>query len=135
MALLLDSNVLIALLSAGHVHHAAAREWFAGLAEPFATCPITEGSLVRHVLRGGESPRTATVLLQAVSRHPSHVFWIDSLPYTEVGLDGVIGHGQVTDAYLVALARAHDARLATFDRGLFEAYRDAVELVPGAAPR
>lgn len=130
MALLLDSNVLIALLSAGHVHHAFAREWFAGVTEPFATCPITEGSLVRHVLRGGESPRTATALLQALGRHPQHEFWADSLPYAEVGLDSVIGHGQVTDAYLVALARARGARLATFDRGLFEAYRDAVELVP-----
>ena len=33
-------------------------------------------------------------------------------------LAGVIGHRQVTDAYLVALARHHHGRLATLDKGL-----------------
>jgi predicted nucleic acid-binding protein len=41
----------------------------------------------------------------------------------------VIGHRQVTDAYLVALARHHDGRLATFDRGLAALHDDAVELL------
>ncbi len=31
---------------------------------------------------------------------------------------GVIGHRQVTDAYLVALARHHGGRVATLDKGL-----------------
>jgi uncharacterized protein len=134
MALLLDANVLIALLSARHVHHGPARAWFADSAEPFATCPITEGSLIRHIIRGGETASTAATLLRALGSHPHHEFWPDDLSYREVGLEGVIGHGQVTDAYLVALARARGARLATFDRGLFEAYRDAVELVPDRQP-
>lgn len=44
---LLDGNVLVALVSSGHVHHAAAQRWFASHAHPFATCPITQGTLVR----------------------------------------------------------------------------------------
>lgn len=42
---------------------------------------------------------------------------------------GVIGHRQVTDAYLVALARGHRSRLATFDRGLAALHGDEVELL------
>ena len=30
---------------------------------------------------------------------------------------GVIGHREITDAYLIALARHNDARLVTLDRG------------------
>jgi len=32
-------------------------------------------------------------------------------------MTGVIGHRQVTDAYLAALARHHRGQLATFDPG------------------
>jgi hypothetical protein len=45
--------------------------------------------------------------------------------------DGIIGHRQVTDAYLPQLAPAPGARLATFDQGLAKAHPDITELVPG----
>ena len=57
MTVLLDSNVLIALVVQDHVHHRAAERWFVDLDEPFATCPITQGALVRLVLREGAPPR------------------------------------------------------------------------------
>jgi hypothetical protein len=38
----------------------------------------------------------------------------------------VLGHRQVTDAYLLALAVRHEGRFVTFDR------RIALEVVPGA---
>jgi uncharacterized protein len=47
-----------------------------------------------------------------------------------VRLDGVIGHRQVTDAYLAELARRREARLATFDKGLAALHADVAELVP-----
>ncbi len=45
MTVLLDANVLIALLVDDHVHHGAAENWFVGMSGNFATCPITQGSL------------------------------------------------------------------------------------------
>jgi predicted nucleic acid-binding protein len=48
----------------------------------------------------------------------------------DVSLYGVIGHRQVTDAYLAQLARAHGGRLATFDQGFAKLQLDVAELVP-----
>jgi predicted nucleic acid-binding protein len=50
--------------------------------------------------------------------------------YTEVPCEGIIGHRQVTDAYLAQLARARGARIATFDRGMAKLHRDVAELIP-----
>jgi uncharacterized protein len=36
----------------------------------------------------------------------------------------VLGHRQVTDAYLAALARHHHGKLATFDKGLAALHSD-----------
>jgi toxin-antitoxin system PIN domain toxin len=127
---LLDANVLIALVVADHVHHDAAEAWFLAGRGPFATCPITEGSLVRLLLRDGESVRTASAILTGLAAHERHRFWTDDLPYTDVDLAAVVGHRQVTDAYLAQLARAQGGRLATFDRGLAKAHPDVSELVP-----
>jgi predicted nucleic acid-binding protein len=58
-----------------------------------------------------------------------HHFWPDDLAYQTVRWHGVIGHRQVTDAYLAALARHHQGKLATFDKGLVVLHPDvAVEL-------
>ncbi|GFG85164.1 PIN domain-containing protein [Mycolicibacter algericus] len=64
-----------------------------------------------------------------LGRDPRHEFWPDSLSFADVTLTGVIGHRQVTDAYLAQLARAHNGRLATFDRGLAELHSDVAELL------
>ena len=130
MGYLLDSNVLIAALISGHVQHEPAQRWLAATDEPFATCPITEGALVRDVLRGGDSVETAMHLIGAMTKHERHQFWPDQISYLEVKLDGIVGHRQVTDAYLAELARHHKARLATFDKGLASLHSDVAELVP-----
>jgi predicted nucleic acid-binding protein len=69
-------------------------------------------------------------VLTAIHEDPRHEFWPDDLAYRDVPLRGVIGHRQVTDAYLVALARRHGAKLATFDEGLAALHDDSVELIP-----
>ena len=132
MTALLDANVLIALVVADHVHHAAAEAWLAESEERFATCPITEGSLVRLLIRQGQDGATARAVLAALAEHARHEFWPDDLSYRDVPLGGVIGHRQVTDAYLVQLARAHDAQLVSFDRGLAALCGDAVRPIPTA---
>jgi toxin-antitoxin system PIN domain toxin len=126
---LLDANVLIALVVADHVHHAAAEAWLAGGSDAFATCPITQGSLVRLLIREGQSGAAARAVVSELTDHPRHEFWPDSVSYRDVPLGGLIGHRQVTDAYLVSLARAHGDILATFDQGLAGRYADRVELI------
>lgn len=130
MTILLDANVLIALLNSDHVHHGAARDWLVGLEERFATCPITEGALTRFVLRGGKTADDAEAVMKMLAEHPRREFWTDSVSYAKVSLKGVIGHRQVTDAYLAGLARANGGRLATFDQGLAQSHHDVAVLVP-----
>jgi uncharacterized protein len=130
VTVLLDANVLIGIVVAEHVHHDAAEAWLAGGTRRFATCPITEGSLVRLLLREGQTAGTAQAVISAFADDPRHEFWPDDLSYREVSMRGVIGHRQATDAYLAALARARGGRLASFDEGLAKLHADVVDLVP-----
>ncbi len=130
MTTLLDANVLIALVVEDHVHHEAAEAWFAGTSEAIATCPITQGSLVRLLIREGQSAQAAAALVSALMAQPRHVFWPDDAAFDAVPLNGVVGHRQVTDAYLAHLARARGSRLATFDQGLAKLHADIADLVP-----
>jgi toxin-antitoxin system PIN domain toxin len=127
---LLDANVLISLAVADHVHHGSAEKWLSATRTGFATCPITQGSLVRLLIRQGQTAGTARVLISAIARDPRHEFWPDSISFADVELAGVIGHRQVTDAYLAQLARTRNGRLATFDQGLAQLHSDVTELVP-----
>lgn len=131
MTVLLDANVLIALLISDHVHHDAAEKWLAGV-KSFASCPITQGSLVRMLLREGQSASTAKAVVKALAKDKRHTFWMDDLSYVDVNMDGVIGHRQVTDSYLAELARKRKGRLATFDQGLAQVHSDVVEIVHAA---
>lgn len=115
---LLDANVLIALSVRDHSCHEAAHTWLA-TTHRIAVCPITEGALVRFLLREGESPSVAQAIVAAIRRLPACEFWRADLSYRDIDLTGVYGHRQVTDSYLVALASTRPAdRLATFDRAL-----------------
>lgn len=129
MTALLDANVLIALVVTDHTHHDAAEAWFADSTENFATCPITQGSLIRLLLREGQSTATAQAALGAMSSHQRHEFWPDSVPFTGIEMSGVVGHRQVTDTYLAALARANKGRLVTFDKGLAAQHPDVSDLL------
>jgi predicted nucleic acid-binding protein len=125
---LLDASVLIALVHQNHPAAPVANDWFSRVAR-FATCPITEGALVRFLVRTGETQSTAHATLVLVAARAGHEFWPDSLPYADADLAMVRGHRQVADAYLVALAKARGGRLATFDRPLADAYPATATLV------
>ena len=116
---LLDANVLIALATPEHSLNARAAEWFRK-GYLFATCPITQGALFRFHLRAGveATAESARLLLQSISSLPRHEFWSDDVSYLDMPSTGVAGHRQVTDAYLVLLARNHGGTLATMDKGL-----------------
>jgi len=129
VTVLLDSNVLIALLVDDHVHHGAAENWFVGMSGNFATCPVTQGSLMRLLIREGQSASAAQEVLTGTTADARHEFWSDDVPFTDVPTQGIVGHRQVTDAYLAQLARAHESRLATFDLAMARLHHDVADLL------
>jgi predicted nucleic acid-binding protein len=82
------------------------------------------------LIREGQSAAAARTILDETAAHPRHEFWAADIPYTDVPTQGIIGHRQVTDAYLAQLARAHGSRLATFDPALAKLHYDVAKLVP-----
>ena len=130
MRFLLDANILIALTDIDHTSHKRATSWFAGSGGLFATCPITQGALLRFMLRAGLAVPGAKELLREVTSLPGHEFWPDSVSFLELPDTGIMGHAHVTDAYLVALARRHKGKLATLDRALAAVHATGTVLVP-----
>ena len=124
---LLDVNVLIALIDPAHVQHDRAHEWFASEGnDAWATCPLTENGVLRIVghARYPNSPGTPAAvaeIMTALKALAGHEFWPDSvslLDHQLVKAERLSDSAQVTDTYLLALAREHRGRLATFDRHL-----------------
>jgi hypothetical protein len=124
---LLDINLLVALLWPRHESHARAVKWFGGRrGKGWATCPLTEAGFVRIVSnpafsRDAVKPREAMQVLSANTAAKDHAFWVDDLSFAEaVEFAGMrlVGHQQVTDAYLLGLAIHRGGMLATLDRGI-----------------
>lgn len=131
MIWLLDGNVLTALTISSHVMHERAVAWFYAKSRGFATCAVTEGTLLRmHMMSAPDSSaeaawRTLSLLRQMVGYH----FWEEGFSYEEVPHRKLQGHRQVTDAWLAELARRRQGRLATLDQGLAQIHADAVDLI------
>lgn len=126
---LLDANALIALTLTDHEHHERVASWSAGV-DHMALCPVVEGSLIRFLVRLGQSPATAKAVLDGLHASPRCEFWSDALSYRHADLGHVVGHRQVTDAYLAALAASNDAVLVTLDEALARAVPQHVVLIP-----
>jgi predicted nucleic acid-binding protein len=66
---------------------------------------------------------------------PEHEFWPATLPLAAAieRTGPILGHQQITDAYLVALAIVNGGILATFDRGVLglSGAKGFVEIVDG----
>ena len=134
MIWLVDASVLISLTYPDHTARAKCAEWFVSPdVTRFATCPITQGALVRVTLARRPELGIAAALnvLKRLTEDPRHEFWADDLSLLDVGWEGVVGHRQVTDAYLAALARRRGACLITLDKGLAALHPDVAQLIPG----
>ncbi len=81
-------------------------------------------------LEGRDGTSLAVRELRKLAADARHRFWPDDLPYGDVVWAGVLGHRQITDAYLAALARHHEGGIATFDQGLAALHHDVAELIP-----
>ena len=134
MTFLLDVNLLMALLWENHEHHAAARGWLRRVAD-FATCPVAQLGFARvssHPSLGySMSPDQAFGVLRRFLADSRHRFVPDDLSCEDrvVRTDLMSGANQVTDHYLVALARQHRLTLATFDEPLVRAFAGEAGLV------
>jgi uncharacterized protein len=122
---LLDVNVLLAWLWPAHEAHKAAQHWAQNHRhEPWSTCPLTEMGFLRIVTTRSFSPQ-APVWAEAVKilrgqteGSPTHSFWQDSLPLTELDLKlggRIKSPSQITDGYLLTLAIHNGGRMVTFD--------------------
>ncbi len=126
-ACLLDVNVLIAMTWPSHEAHVKVQRWLSELGrERWASCPFTQTAFVRILSNPAFSPNALTAadaiaLLQSNLGHPAHQFWQDDIGFVEAMAllqRKPVGHQQVTDAYLLALAIHNKGRLATLDRRL-----------------
>ena len=124
---LLDANVLIALSWPAHQHHQRIQAWFTDHSRHgWATAPFTEAAFVRIVSQPAFSgstigPLEAAELLARSLTHRNHSFFAHDMGIAEVAAHctgGLMGHRQVTDAYLLALAVKRKCKLVTFDSGL-----------------
>jgi len=140
---LLDINVLIALAWPSHVHHAQAHAWFARHAgSGWATCPLTQLGFVRissnpRIIPEAVLPQQALQVLTQIVKHEHHVFWPDDLAVNDrqIPVAHVMGHRQLTDAYLLGLAIRRRGRLVTLDESVSsllparDARQSAIEII------
>lgn len=135
---LLDVNVWVALLDEAHVFHAQALAFIERRRVQIATCPLVENGVVRVLNLPGYS-QFGPVGFDVVARKLAeicaavdHTFWPDDVSLRTPGMVNwprVIGHNQITDLYLLALAVAHDGCLVTLD------HRVAPTTIVGAGDR
>jgi toxin-antitoxin system PIN domain toxin len=122
---LLDVNTLLALLDPLHVFHDAAHAW-AGR-EPLGkwlTCPLVQNGVLRIASQSKYPNNLGTVkavreVLQAFCADARHEFCPDDVSLLDSGYlirPDLLTPSRLTDLYLLALARHHEAHLATFDR-------------------
>jgi uncharacterized protein len=123
---LLDINVLLALLDSDHIDHERARRWLEREVRfGWASCAITENGFVRIISQPRyPSPVPAAQALARLAQAAgtaSHEFWpcsVSLLSEQVIERERVLGPGQVTDIYLLALAVEHGGRFATFDQSV-----------------
>ena len=124
-AFLLDVNVVRSLIDPQHSHHWAAHHWAQDdSGAVWLTSPIVQNGVLRIGGQPAYSAKPGTPLavrraLQAFCAHPRHRFCPDDVSLLDAGRlarPDALAPGRITDLYLMALARHHDAQLATFDR-------------------
>jgi len=124
---LLDLNALIALADPDHLHYHAMQNWFdAAGNKDWGVCPLTEAGFIRvttnPAYRGpNRTVAQAEAILAEFALHPGYRYCPISHSWSVVTAsfsNRIIGHQQVTDAYLLGLAIKEEGILVTFDKGI-----------------
>jgi hypothetical protein len=129
---LADVNLWLATVVEAHPHHAAAMAWWRDgvlrSGSRVAMCRLTQLGLVRlltneQVMGPGKRSNAQAWAMQRQLLEQRNVAWVAAEP---AGMDAILDElaervgssaSFWSDAYLVALARAADMTLASFDRG------------------
>ena len=143
---LLDVNVLIARADESHPHHHVTAVWMRRHAgSGWATCPLTQNAVLRILSNprypnSPGSPAAVMPLLHGLLAHPDQVFWPDDISWSFKNLihgDQLLGHAQIIDTYLLALAVQHQGCLVSLDSRLstLAVYggENALRLIPVSA--
>lgn len=134
MRSLYDVSFLVALFDRNHTANHVVSVWFAAnIEQGWASCPLTQNGCVRVLSQPRYprpiSPSAAMEQLRLATSTEHHQFIPDDISLLDAALVDdrrLLGHRQVTDVYLLALAATHDARLVTRDA------RIPLDAVPGA---
>lgn len=134
--LLLDVNALLALAWPNHqFHHLVLARLEQRPASRWATCALTQLGFVRlssnpKVVEVRKTPAEAVHLLAALTRDQQHIYLenLPALPAATGFFRHLLGHQQVTDAYLLGVAQAHGATLLTLDRRVVQPGRPQAHL-------
>lgn len=136
MSHLLDANALIALGWPTHEHHPRMMKWFSQHARAgWATTAFTQSVFVRIVTQPAFSGRAIAVgevaeLLLRNTAHPKHRLVALDFGFAEVWAactGGILGHRQITDAWLLTAAIRNQMKLLTFDSGIEQLLANAQE--------
>ena len=137
LPLLLDVNALLALAWPNHQFHSdVVRRLDRRPIPEWATCLLTQLGFVRlssnpAIVDVRKTPGQALDLLSRLisDKHHTYLEILPSLVSIESTFRRLLGHQQVTDAYLVAVAEANNATLLTLDQRLVATViaRDRVE--------
>ena len=128
----------MALLDDAHIHNAQALVLFSQPKLQIATCALTENGVLRLLNLPGYAKRVPPGFhavrekLNLACTDTDHGFWPCHLSLQSDGVSNwprIMGHNQITDAYLLALAVSNGGALATFD------HRVALSSVVGALPK
>lgn len=117
MSALLDVNLLLACGWQTHPAHLQALSWLDTETE-FFTCPLVELGFVRVSMGPAfraQFQDTQRVLTAIKSRSSARSIVVD---FDAARLPVISTYNDVTDAYLVALAKSHGLSLATLDMSL-----------------
>lgn len=115
-----DVNLLLAYGWRSHALHTECRSWLASLPK-FATCAITELGFLRVSMSPAyrASHADASKVLKSLTERRTSTFFDCEL--SSDSIPSVVSHKDITDSYLVELARHRSCKLATLDEGILKA--------------
>jgi toxin-antitoxin system PIN domain toxin len=136
MSHLLDANALIALGWPTHEHHPRMISWFRQHSRAgWASTAFTQSAFVRIVSQPAFSGRAIAIdevaeLLLRNTAHPKHQLVALDFGFADVlhaCTGGILGHRQITDAWLLTAAIRSGMKLLTFDAGITQLLANAHE--------
>ena len=136
MSYLLDANALIALGWPTHEHHPRMVSWFRQHARAgWGSTALTQSAFVRIVSQSAFSGRSFAIsevaeLLLRNTAHPKHRLVALDFGFADVlgaCTGGILGHRQITDAWLLTAAIRSGMMLLTFDTGIQHLLANAQE--------